>query len=422
MMEATNNDAINAAVRMRVVRVVCACLVMIAIGFIYGWSIFSAPLKAEFQWDATALSFTFTVLMWMFVAGGIIGARISEVTSVRVTLIVGAACIFLSFFLTTLLASAETPWIMYLTYGVLGGGGVGMCYTVTLSAGVSWFPDRTGAVTGVMLLCYSFSTMVLSSVAAWLFATVGWRAAFVGLSAVMAIIVAAMSFIVRRPTEAEMAALPRAQKKDDDGKQQAQQATRDYKTGEMLKTPAFWTYIVWMFLMSCIGLGLIGSNNNVALETGMGTVLAVTAVGVFSVCNGLGRLFNGFIYDILGTTKMMGLVAALHTAGCLIIIAALVTQSTPILFAGFIIGALGIGGVSIVGSGFMATAFGSKYYAKNLSMLNVTLVPAAFCGPLIMSSSVSATQSYYIGIIVLVAAGIVGFLCMFATRAAMKKL
>ena len=48
---------------------------MAAIGFIYGWSVFSAPLAQEFGWEPTVLSFTFTVLMWAFCAGGIVGAK-----------------------------------------------------------------------------------------------------------------------------------------------------------------------------------------------------------------------------------------------------------------------------------------------------------------------------------------------------------
>lgn len=54
--------------RRRGVRLAAGCLVMAAIGFIYGWSVFSAPLAQEFGWEPTVLSFTFTVLMWAFCA------------------------------------------------------------------------------------------------------------------------------------------------------------------------------------------------------------------------------------------------------------------------------------------------------------------------------------------------------------------
>lgn len=65
----------------RYVRLVTACLTMFALGFIYGWSVFSAPIAAEFQWEPAVLSFTFTLLMWVFCAGGFAGAKLCDRTS-----------------------------------------------------------------------------------------------------------------------------------------------------------------------------------------------------------------------------------------------------------------------------------------------------------------------------------------------------
>ena len=45
--------------------------------------------------------------------------------------------------------SAYKLWWLYLTYGVIGGIGLGMGYVVPVAVLVKWFPDRRGLITGV---------------------------------------------------------------------------------------------------------------------------------------------------------------------------------------------------------------------------------------------------------------------------------
>lgn len=415
-------------------RLAVACLVMAAIGFIYGWSVFSAPLSQEFGWEPTVLSFTFTVLMWAFCAGGIVGARLTARTSTRTTLLCAAAGIFVSFALSALFLQQDVPWLMYLAYGGIGGCSVGMAYTTTMGASVAWFPERTGLASGMLLLCYGASTLVLGSVATGLFALIGWRWAFVALAGAIGCVVAVAACVLRRPTGQEADALPRpadAVGSDAPNAPDAPDATdgrassangggagghaasqgakdgmrHDYDTRGMLSRPAFWSYAGWMFLVSCIGLGVIGSANQLALEAGADVAVAVGLVGLLSVCNGCGRLVGGVLFDLLGAGRAMAISAALHFLGCVLAAFALAGASTPLMAAAVLVGGIGIGGVSALGSGFVATAFGQKHYAENLSILNLVLIPAALVGPTVMSTSATFAGGYLAGTGTLAALG-----------------
>ena len=408
----------------RVPRLIVACVVMLAIGFIYGWSVFSAPLTAEFGWEATTLSFTFTLLMWMFCAGGILGAKLCARTSPRVVLIAVGLFILVSFCSTTFLVTKETPWILYITYGALGGFGVGMGYTVTMGATVVWFPERTGIRSGCLLLCYGASTMVLGSAAAWLFEIVGWRVAFIALSSVIAVILIVASFILRYPTDEEEAAhlAPLRRKAAEAAGAKSTANVRSYTTKEMTSKAAFWTYVGWMVSVSCVGLGYIGSTNQIALESGAGVALAVALVGTLSVCNGCGRLIGGAMFDRLGTTRTMGIVAFLHALGCAMTVASLLLHSVPLMVVTIVVTGLGLGCVSALGSGFMANVFGPKHYAENLGVLNLALIPAALIGPFIMSLSATNLGSYAPGTGVLVCLGLLAIMFAFLTHRAIKKM
>ncbi len=87
----------NAAGKGRLLRLAAACVTMFALGFIYGWSVFSTPIAEEFQWEPATMSFTFTMLMWVFCAGGFIGAKICDHTSPRFTLIISVVGVLFAF-------------------------------------------------------------------------------------------------------------------------------------------------------------------------------------------------------------------------------------------------------------------------------------------------------------------------------------
>lgn len=388
-------------VRLRKRMLLVSCIIMCAIGFIYGWSVFSAPLSDEFGWDATTISFTFTVLMWAFCAGGIAGAKLTARTSPRTTLALSAAGIFAAFALTALLVNRDIPWLLYLSYGGLGGSCVGMAYTTTMGTLTPWFPDRTGTVSGLMLLCYGMSTMVLGSVAAGLFASLGWRWSYIVLSACMATLVGTLSLAMRKPTAKEAAALlppPETSPARACDAPEAKTTPHEYATADMLRQPVFYAYACWMLAVSCIGLGLIGSANQLALDAGAAVPVAVAVVGILSVCNGCGRLVVGILFDRAGIAATMAVVATAHGIGCVFVLAALAGSSIPLMMFGVVVGGLGIGGTSVVGSGFTAQAFGTVHYAENLSVLNLALIPAALLGPLLISSSAIATGSYALGV------------------------
>lgn len=412
-------------------RLAAGCLVMAMIGFIYGWSVFSAPLVEEFGWAPSALSFTFTLLMWAFCAGGIIGGRLVRRIPSRVAVWLAAGLTLAAFVSTALFARAEAPWLLYLTYGVLGGCGVGVAYTAAMGATMAWFPDRAGLASGLMLLCYCLSTMALSSVAAWLFDAIGWRAAFGVLGAATAAVTAAAALFLRAPRPGELAAGGSADSAAADATGGAgaataaggatDSATRSSSaasaatapspagatTAAMLRAPAFWTYAVWMLAVSCIGLAVIGSANQLALGAGAAPAIAVAAVGMLALCNGLGRLLMGVAFDALGTAACAVVDALMLGAAALLLAWAQTSGEAALALAGLVLAGLGAGGTSVIGSGFMATAFGEAHYAENLAILNLTLIPAALVGPLALNGPLAATGSYGPGLGALIGAAAV---------------
>ncbi len=64
-------------------------------------------------------------------------------------------------------------WWLYLSYGVIGGIGLGFGYIVPVAVLVKWFPDRRGLITGIAVGGFGAGALITAPVATRLIQTVG---------------------------------------------------------------------------------------------------------------------------------------------------------------------------------------------------------------------------------------------------------
>lgn len=102
-------------------------IVMLFAGIIYAWSILKAPLQAEFGWSVSALAGNFTLTMCFFCLGGILGGLLSRRMGDRLTLLLAAVLACAGFLLSARL-SGENIAALYVSYGIMGGLGIGVAY------------------------------------------------------------------------------------------------------------------------------------------------------------------------------------------------------------------------------------------------------------------------------------------------------
>ena len=59
------------------------------------------------------------------------------------------AIVFLPLLGAILAGLSHSLIMMYLSYGVLGGAGLGLGYIVPVATLIRWFPDKRGMITGI---------------------------------------------------------------------------------------------------------------------------------------------------------------------------------------------------------------------------------------------------------------------------------
>lgn len=185
----------------------------------------------------------------------------------------------------------------------------------------------------------------------------------------------------------------------------------------MVRTPSFWCFFLWAVLISGIGLAIISQAKPFAAAVGPGVDAGVITlvVGFISICNGLGRVLFGGLFDKLGWKLTMTAVNVVSLAGVAVLMAALFTHSFPLVVAGFIITGLGYGGAPTMGSAVISSFFGQKNYSVNFSISNMNLLVASFAGTA-AGVLYDASQSYVSTLVALAVCSAVAFAVMLCIR------
>jgi MFS transporter, OFA family, oxalate/formate antiporter len=360
------------------------CMQM-ALGAGYAWSVFRIPLVKEFGWSISQVSFTFSVA-WLFlglsaVVGGLWLNRSGPRIVGMVAGLLWGGGVFLASF------SAHKLWWLYLTYGVIGGTGLGMGYIVPVAVLVKWFPERRGLITGIAVGGFGAGSLIAAPVAGRLIQSVGALPTLAYLGIVYGVIaICAGSFMQNPPEGWKLAGwTPTAT-------QVSQRSDRDYSLGEALKTWQWWALCALMSINTIAGISVVSQAAPIFQE--LSKVSAVTAanfVGIISLGNGLGRVFWAWISDI--TTRKAAFFAMYLIQAVLFWTFHSITSPILLLVVTFIILVCYGGGYGITPA-FAADYFGPRHVGPIFGlMLLPWAFPAAF-GPLLFAYLRQATGGY----------------------------
>lgn len=348
---------------------------MLFSGVLYAWSILKIPFKGEFGWSDSVLAFNFTLTMCFFCLGAFFGSLICKKAGVTITLVLSGLLVGVGFVSTGLL-SAGMPYLLYLTYAVLAGTGIGISYNVVVSTVNSWFPDKKGLSSGCLMMGFGVSTLLLGNIISALFEneSVGWSKAYILLGVTVAAVLILAGIVLKKPSADMNFPEPKAKKntKKEDFE------TRDFSTKEMLKSFTFWRAFVFMALITAVGNSVISFARDLVISVDATPALATTLVGVLSVFNGIGRILTGAVYDALGrkTTMLASNILTIFAAGLTLV--AVQISSLPLCIAALCLTGLSYGSCPTMTSAFTASFYGTKYFPTNYSITNFNLIVASF--------------------------------------------
>ena len=350
---------------------------MLFSGVLYAWSILKIPFRESLGYTDSELSLSFTLTMCFFCLGAFFGSLVCKRAGVRVTLSISAALVLAGFSTTGMLSGDMPHALLYITYSLCAGTGIGIAYNVVVSTVNAHFPDKRGFSSGCLMMGFGVSTLLLGSLISVLFdsAAFGPSRTFITLGILIGAAILISALILKAP--APDAAFP-APKEKKTSRFTESFAVRDYTTKEMLTSFTFYRVFVLMAFITAVGNSVISFARDMMISVGAASALATTLVGVLSVCNGIGRIVTGAAYDTFGRRLTMLGSCLLTIAAATIALVGCSVSSLPLCIVGLCLTGMSYGSCPTLTSAFTASFYGQAHFSVNYSLTNFNLIIAAF--------------------------------------------
>lgn len=367
--------------------VILGLIINLWFGSIYAWSIFVDPLSRYFITElgqavtANDVLLPFSVYLVFLALAMPFSGRIIDRFGPSIVAMFGGAMVGLGWILASFSSSVL---MLIITYGVVGGIGEGIAYSVLVAVAACWFPDRRGLAVGITVLGIGFSAFFTANIGGYLTGAYGVMNTF----RIFGIVIIALTVLLARPMKfpppdwAPQGYTSSVWKPGD---------VCECNRARMLHSPSFYGLAACYFLACLAGLLAISITEPVGTEVGIRTGLATLLVGFFAIFNGFGRPLFGELTDLV-TPRVAAIVSFI-----LIALASLLMWWMPIVPVYILAFAIlwgCLGGWLAIAPATTGNYFGTCDYPRCYGVVFLAYGAGAVAGPQLAGSFKTVTGSY----------------------------
>jgi OFA family oxalate/formate antiporter-like MFS transporter len=261
----------------------------VGFGAAYSFAAFFTSFEAEFGALRGEIALVFSLCAFLWFSSGAPAGMLADRFGARRVAIAGVACLVLALYLAS---TAQSLGLLYATYSIGIGIGVGLVYVPSVGAVQPWFTANRAFASGLAVAGIGAGNFVGPLLAAWWIGLFGWRGAYLALAAFVLVlggIAAALLKPKRRDTSRILEGIP---------------------LGEALKTTPFWLLFISLML-SCTGLFVpMVHLGPYATDAGYTEAQGVALVSLIGVGSLVGRFTIGAPADRIGRLPSLGLMYA----------------------------------------------------------------------------------------------------------------
>ncbi len=364
--------------------VLSAIGIHICIGSVYAWSVLTRPIMKHMGITLEQATWCFSLaILFLGLSAAFLGTYVERMGPRKSGLL--SAAFFGSGLLCTAAAIySRQLYLLYISYGVIVGVGLGVGYITPVSTLVKWFPYNRGLATGLAIMGFGFASLIAGPLMQYLVTSFGlvWNFVFLGIG--YAAVIAA-SALYMAPPEVKLVKTTMHVKPEED-------AAVSCTVHEAMRTWKFYALWTVFFINITCGIGLLAVASPMAQDlVKMTAVQAASMVGIVGLLNGIGRIVWSTVSDYIGRNTGYLLFCALQVAAFNI----LVNVESPLVFQimVFVI-------VTCYGGGFacMPAYLSDIFGTKQLSAIHGRILSAwgfaGIAGPIVISRFVATTGSY----------------------------
>ena len=341
--------------------VLAAIAIQLTLGIAYIWSVFQTGIaNSIFNGNNAAAGLSFSLLIAMMTIGSVIGGKLAIIYTTRPVVFTGGIILSLGFFFASFV-TASNAWLLWVTYGVMGGIGMGFSYSTTIACAQKWYPHKKGLITGIIVSALGFGGVIFTPIVERVIsafsvpgvAGVGELKAFMVLSVVFLVVCSIGCLFIKNPPDGYMMDVVASSAT-------TKKQTKDSTPSEMFKTSQFYL-LTATFLLACMsGLMMINFAKPIAVAKGLATTATIGVLAI-SMFNSEGRLVWGAVSDKLG--RINTLIVLLSITAVL----SLLVNAASGYWIYVLIACIGFsyGGLLSTFPSLTADLFGAKHMATN---------------------------------------------------------
>jgi len=338
----------------------------LCLGVLYSWAVFRGPLEELHGWTKSESIAPYRYSLLFFTLAMVLAGFWQDRKGPRLVgsvggLLLGLGCLLAAWF-------GDTPMGLNLSYGAIGGIGVGFAYVTPIATCIKWFPDKRGMIVGLAVMGFGAGSLIFAPLLEALIGSDPARYAetipqtFLVMAAIFFVCVIGAAQVYRVPPPGWS---PPGWKPAEGGAA----AKRDFTPREMLATLQFYMLWVIYFLGASVGLTAIAQASPLIREIAVegAAMSGGAALGVMSFFNGIGRLSWGSLSDKLGRNKTGVTMFIVYVVACLFFLRT--ASSFWPLLAGLCLVGFCFGGYLALLPSFTADYFGAKHVGANYGIM-----------------------------------------------------
>ena len=383
-----------------------ALSVHLAIGQVYGFSVFNLPMtrllgitrSVPGDWKLTTQGWIFSLAIVTLGLAAAFGGAWVERAGPRKAILAAACFMAAGFLVAAWGVRAHNLAVVHLGYGLLGGIGMGLGYVAPVKTLIAWFPGRPGLASGMAIMGFGGGAMIASPLGLALmgrFRTpidMGVWPAFVVMGILYFIFMMPGVAILRMPPP---------------GSQPADSPPRQVTAGDALRTPQF--YVLWLVLFcnATAGIGVLSQASAMAQEVFRGRLTAAEAggfVGFLSLFNMAGPFLWSCGSDFLGRKRTYALFSALGAILFVLTISIGRMGSIGLFVAAFALIMSMYGGGFATAPAYLSDLFGAGQVSAIHGRLLTAWSAAGLAGPVLVNyirafqieQGVPSAQAYFL--------------------------
>ncbi len=363
-----------------------------AYGAQYSFGVLFPSLLQEFGWTRQSVAGAFSLYTFMYSTLGILLGRWSDRFGPRIVLVFGSLCLGAGI---GLISQVQSPWHLYVFYGLLASWGMSATYFTANPTVVKWFIRKRGLALGLAQSGLGLGIIAIPPFCGALLAQFGWRPACIVLGGAVFLVLLGMSFfLVGHPEKMGLrpdGPLTGGQSSSSTmGEGNLFQET-SYSPSEAMRTRSFWIlnaifFCTWVFVfLPLVHLVVF------ALDIGLSQKAAFAALGGLGAGSTIGRLTMGFLSDRIGRKAALAVNLALQ-AFCWFWIMG--TSTGWMLFFFAVLFGFSYGGVSAIFPAIVGDYFGRLQAASVIGAIFTIAGISSAIGPVAAGMIYDWTRSY----------------------------